>query len=151
MRHKALITLGAATVLVAGAIAAIQLGSTETGITYREDGDPVWGARVILGTTTGVSCIQNAAVTVKTTSPGLLFKNGPYNVRWLTKSEVVTLGDGPSPPFIKGKLQPNEWILQHQFTEPQKYRLYFASSGCLRADGLGYKWNASIVTVTVVP
>jgi hypothetical protein len=110
---------------------------------------PPWGARVYLGGKDGMNCSQAATIVARTTTPGILFVRGPGGESWVTKTATLIQGENPSPPFIKARLTPGAWVVQNSFPAPIKYRLWFANSNCLRADGLGAKWNATVVTVTV--
>lgn len=153
-----------AAVVVAGTIAlgvatagSLITSSNETTATVTEVTTTAWpqlppyGAKVDLR-----GCAQNASVTVKTTTVGLVLRS--YDaVHWATKSESLDkpLIAGqpdttpPTPPMVKWKQPVGEFFTLTNFTAPQKFRLYFASAVC-PGTTLPIKWNASIVTVTVV-
>lgn len=114
--------------------------------------EPPWGARVILGGVEGTSCSQVASVKVKSTTKGVLYRSGGSGERWVTKAQRVSGDPGAlAPPAFRGKMAPGVWTLTDRF-QPKRlvYRVWFANSNC-PGTTLAFKWNATTVTVAVVP
>lgn len=121
---------------------------------------PLYGARVLLGGLTGANCTQRASVTVRTTTKGLLLQRTPGmpGRSWVTKVESLdppppagTLDTTPpTPPILKGRMDAGWWIILTQFTRPQSFRVYYANDRCWNVAHTGARWNATIVTVSVV-
>jgi hypothetical protein len=154
-RRLSAVSATAAVVVASAAVAVATLTTssetTETTATTPTYPQPPWGTRITLGGLDGRNCAQQVAVTARQATKGILFVSGPTGQRWWTKTEVISAGEHPTPVFIKGRLDPGQWMLQHLFSEPVTFRVYWANSNCPNLAGTGTKWNASIVTVKVIP